>query len=134
MQRTCSLVDTHHSCPKTQATQVPVTVVPTQAQLFVYILRGRFQEIITSLWLKEFQGCSLMGDIIRYLHRITTATPSSNTSKFPAPFYTMTTISMTPAKNLIFVVPCIMLNSEIIPTRCNNCVYSSQWLYSTCFG
>ena len=36
--------------------------------------------------------------------------------------------------NLIFVVPCIMFNSEIIPTRCNNCVYSSQWLYSTCFG
>ena len=51
---------------------------------------------------------------------------------------------------LIFVVPCIMLNSEINPTRCNNCVYSSQWLYffsrcnncvyssqwlySTCFG
>ena len=33
---------------------------------------------------------------------------------------------------LIFVVPCIMLNSEINPTRCNNCVYSSQWLYSTC--
>ena len=32
---------------------------------------------------------------------------------------------------LIFVVPCIMLSSEIIPTRCNNCVYSSQWLYST---
>ena len=26
------------------------------------------------------------------------------------------------------------LNSEINPTRCNNCVYSSQWLYSTCFG
>ena len=25
-------------------------------------------------------------------------------------------------------------SSEIIPTRCNNCVYSSQWLYSTCFG
>jgi len=22
--------------------------------------------------------------------------------------------------------------SEINPTRCNNCVYSSQWLYSTC--
>ena len=37
-------------------------------------------------------------------------------------------------QDLIFVVPCIMLNSEIIPTRCNNCVYSSQWLYSTCFG
>ena len=35
---------------------------------------------------------------------------------------------------LMFVVPCIMLNSEINPTRCNNCVYSSQWLYSTCFG
>ena len=35
---------------------------------------------------------------------------------------------------LIFVVPCIMLYSEINPTRCNNCVYSSQWLYSTCFG
>ena len=32
--------------------------------------------------------------------------------------------------NLIFVVPCIMLNSEINPTRCNNCVYSSQWLYN----
>ena len=27
-----------------------------------------------------------------------------------------------------------LLNSEINPTRCNNCVYSSQWLYSTCFG
>ena len=25
-------------------------------------------------------------------------------------------------------------SSEIIPTRCNNCVYSLQWLYSTCFG
>ena len=25
-------------------------------------------------------------------------------------------------------------SSEINPTRCNNCVYSSQWLYSTCFG
>ena len=24
---------------------------------------------------------------------------------------------------LIFVVPCIMLNSEINPTRCNNCVF-----------
>jgi hypothetical protein len=36
--------------------------------------------------------------------------------------------------NLIFVVPCIILNSEINPTRCNNCVYSSQWFYSTCFG
>ena len=40
----------------------------------------------------------------------------------------------TTGKSLIFVVPYIMLNSEIIPTRCNNCVYSSQWLYSTCFG
>ena len=26
------------------------------------------------------------------------------------------------------------LYSEINPTRCNNCVYSSKWLYSTCFG
>ena len=25
-------------------------------------------------------------------------------------------------------------SGEIIPTRCNNCVYSSHWLYSTCFG
>ena len=25
-------------------------------------------------------------------------------------------------------------SSEINPTRCNNSVYSSQWLYSTCFG
>ena len=25
-------------------------------------------------------------------------------------------------------------SGEINPTRCNNCVYSSQWLYSTCFG
>ena len=28
----------------------------------------------------------------------------------------------------------IECSSEISPTRCNNCVYSSQWLYSTCFG
>jgi len=27
-----------------------------------------------------------------------------------------------------------LFNSEVNPTRCNNCVYSSQWLYSTCFG
>ena len=46
----------------------------------------------------------------------------------------MSNKSNTPLMNLIFVVPCIMLNSEINPTRCNNCVYSSQWLYSTCFG
>ena len=38
-------------------------------------------------------------------------------------------------RHLIFVVPCIMLYSgEISPTRCNNCVFYSQWLYSTCFG
>ena len=36
--------------------------------------------------------------------------------------------------SLIFVVPCIVLNSEIKPTRCNSCIYSSQWPYSTCFG
>jgi hypothetical protein len=23
---------------------------------------------------------------------------------------------------------------EISPTRCDNCVFYSQWLYSTCFG
>ena len=35
----------------------------------------------------------------------------------------------------IFVVPCIMLYSgEMSPTRCNNCVFYSQWLYSACFG
>ena len=39
------------------------------------------------------------------------------------------TILLINSDTLIFVVPCIMLNSEIIPTRCNNCVYSSQWLY-----
>ena len=27
-----------------------------------------------------------------------------------------------------------MLISEIIPTRCNICVYSSQWLFSTYFN
>jgi len=27
-----------------------------------------------------------------------------------------------------------LLNSEINSTRCNNCVYSSQWFNSTCFG
>ena len=37
--------------------------------------------------------------------------------------------------NLIFVVPCIMLYiGEISPTRCNNCVFYSQWLYATGFG
>ena len=53
-------------------------------------------------------------------------------------FDAVTVVRQQPHQNrpihLIFVVPCIMLNSEIIPTRCNNCVYSSQWLYSTCFG
>jgi len=28
----------------------------------------------------------------------------------------------------------LYMNSEIFTTRCNNCVYSSQWLYSTYFG
>ena len=38
-------------------------------------------------------------------------------------------------RHLIFVVPCIMLyNGEISLTRCNNCVFYSQWLYATCFG
>ena len=32
---------------------------------------------------------------------------------------------------LIFVVPCIMLYiGEISPTRCNNCIFYLQWLYS----
>jgi len=35
---------------------------------------------------------------------------------------------------LIFVVPCIMLNSEINPTRCNSCVYTClpEAIYSVC--
>ena len=37
--------------------------------------------------------------------------------------------------SLIFVVLCIMLYSgEISPTRCNNCVFYSQWLYSNVSG
>ena len=45
------------------------------------------------------------------------------------------TLTMRTILNLIFVVPCIMLYiGEISPTRCNNCVFYSQWLYSTCFG
>jgi len=28
----------------------------------------------------------------------------------------------------------LAVHCEINPTRCNNCFYSSQWLYSTCFG
>jgi len=37
--------------------------------------------------------------------------------------------------DLMFVVPCIMLYiGEISPTICKNCVFYSQWLYSTCFG
>ena len=40
-----------------------------------------------------------------------------------------------PVIYLIFVVPCIRLYSgEISPTRCNNCVFYSQWLYSIYFG
>ena len=49
--------------------------------------------------------------------------------------FSPTPSAQTQSKNLIFVVPCIMLYSgEISPTRCNNCVFYSQWLYSTCFG
>ena len=34
--------------------------------------------------------------------------------------------------NFIILEP--SLGCEISPTRCNNCVFYSQWLYSTCFG
>ena len=37
-------------------------------------------------------------------------------------------ISTAKKMHLIFVVPCIMLNSEIIPTRCNNCIVIACWL------
>ena len=30
--------------------------------------------------------------------------------------------------------PQFLYIGEISPTRCNNCVFYSQWLYSTCFG
>ena len=63
---------------------------------------------------------------------ITTAATTYSTAA--APTYSTAANTTTTTWNLIFVVPCIMLNSEINPTRCNNCVYSSQWLYSTCFG
>ena len=47
----------------------------------------------------------------------------------------MTRVRQIRKLNLIFVVPSIMLYSgEVSPTRCNNCVFYSQWLYSTCFG
>ena len=49
---------------------------------------------------------------------------------FSGRFFLTASLSWRRILILIFVVPCIMLNSEIIPTRCNNCVYSSQWLYS----
>ena len=33
------------------------------------------------------------------------------------------------------ILPELSLRSgEISPTRCNNCVFYSEWLYSTCFG
>ena len=49
------------------------------------------------------------------LHVITTDRPTARHSRFG-----------TRCKNLIFVVPCIMLyNGEISPTRCNNCVFFS---------
>jgi len=28
----------------------------------------------------------------------------------------------------------MLYSGEVSPTRCNNCVFYSQWLYSTCFG
>jgi len=28
----------------------------------------------------------------------------------------------------------LLCSGEISPTRCNNCVFYPQWLYSTCFG
>ena len=43
--------------------------------------------------------------------------------------------AMCPSSGELFVLMRHLVRSgEIIPTRCNNCVYSSQWLYSTCFG
>ena len=43
--------------------------------------------------------------------------------------------------SFFFLFPLLLLfflamtyDSEIIPTRCNNCVYSSQWLYSNVSG
>ena len=48
--------------------------------------------------------------------------------------------SSTSTPTYVFIELCIITHrnyftsGEIIPTRCNNCVYSSQWLYSTCFG
>ena len=43
-------------------------------------------------------------------------------------------VHLLPMKCAHMYVHTYITNSEIIPTRCNNCVYSSQWLYSTCFG
>ena len=34
----------------------------------------------------------------------------------------------------VFLKTVIPYSGEISPTRCNNCVFYSQWLYSTCFG
>ena len=78
----------------------------------------------------QFQGCpleiySIQSGIGTGLH------PSTSIS----PFQHHSTKATNTLINLIFVVPCIMLYiGEISPTRCNNCVFYSQWLYSTCFG
>jgi len=35
---------------------------------------------------------------------------------------------------VVVVIVVVVYSGEISPTRCNNCVFYSQWLYSTCFG
>ena len=53
-------------------------------------------------------------------------------------FYFYKQIPMVPRESEVVVMRWLKASlsyiGEISPTRCNNCVFYSQWLYSTCFG
>jgi len=71
----------------------------------------------------------MLATLVTKVTKVITATLVTMIAKVTIPtFVTMV------AKVLIANLVTMKLCSEINPTRCNNCVYSSQWLYSTCFG
>ena len=91
-------------------------------------LEFSLDRVLSNIQIRNFMKIRPVGAELFHAERGTDMT------KLIVAFLNFTTHPLNIIKKLIFVVPCIMLNSEINPARCNNCVYSSQWLYSTCFG
>ena len=134
--RTCELVQA------VRATNIPVASVCGCTDIFGNIQHAatvrrvwNFFVSILGLGIGHFDRRLWFASVLQATPNIPSITPQPLSSRsFPIHHSQFNLPSTLPTVRKDSTISYTVKSSEIIPTRCNNCVYSSQWLYSTCFG